>query len=107
MHEQGYWLSWGEWPGAKIVEHVTSEPFIQEWDLVRATGQSIDLVTDMAESSLANWRAWFGDRPRQAGGLLGLLGLTTKAPGSTERQSSTSEDGTNDGTHLKSDPLWR
>lgn len=69
MQEQGYRFPWGEWPGAKIVEHVTNELHIHGWDLARATGHWIDIAPDLAEWSLGSWRVWFGDRPRGASGL--------------------------------------
>jgi uncharacterized protein (TIGR03086 family) len=71
MLEQTYDFPWGLEPGWTIVRHVCNELLIHTWDLSRATGQSTDLAPDYAPKSLAIWKAWFGDRPRPAGGAFG------------------------------------
>ncbi len=71
MQEQGYRFPWGEWPGAKIVEHVTNELHIHGWHL--------------AEWSLGSWRAWFGDRPRGASGLFDLEQPVPEGAGAADR----------------------
>ena len=62
---------WGEEPGGKIVRHVANELLIHGWDLATATGQPRDFPPDLAEASLASWRAWFAEFPRDAQGNFG------------------------------------
>ncbi len=51
--EGTYALPFAELPGAFIMSMVTTDQVAHGWDLARATGQSTDLVPDLAEQLLA------------------------------------------------------
>lgn len=61
----------GEVPGAVLVHMRVNEYLAHGWDLADATGRPTDLLPDLAEQALEQWRARFGDRPRQPGGPFG------------------------------------
>jgi uncharacterized protein (TIGR03086 family) len=41
------------------------------WDLADALGKPTDLLPDLAENALEQWRSRFGSTPRQPGGPFG------------------------------------
>jgi uncharacterized protein (TIGR03086 family) len=51
-----------------MVEQVLIEMLVHGWDLARATGQSTDLLPDVATALLPSVRAIYGDLPRTPGG---------------------------------------
>ncbi|MFJ1764428.1 TIGR03086 family metal-binding protein [Amycolatopsis sp. NPDC088138] len=61
----------GDVPGEFLVHMRVNEYLAHGWDIADATGQPTDLLPDLAESALAQWRTRFGDRPRPPGGPFG------------------------------------
>jgi uncharacterized protein (TIGR03086 family) len=61
----------GEVPGVFLVHMRVNEYLAHGWDIADATGQSTDLLPDLAEDALAQWRSRFGTTPRQPGGPFG------------------------------------
>jgi uncharacterized protein (TIGR03086 family) len=61
----------GDVPGEFLVHMRVNEYLAHGWDLADATGQPTDLLPDLAEAALTQWRARFGDRSRQPGGPFG------------------------------------
>jgi uncharacterized protein (TIGR03086 family) len=54
----------GEQPARFYVHMRINELLAHGWDVAAATGQSTDLVPDLAESALAMWHSRLGDKPR-------------------------------------------
>ncbi|WP_372668160.1 TIGR03086 family metal-binding protein [Amycolatopsis kentuckyensis] len=61
----------GEVPGVFLVHMRVNEYVVHGWDIADATGASTDLLPELASRALAQWRARFGDTPRQPGGPFG------------------------------------
>ncbi|MEV6826705.1 TIGR03086 family metal-binding protein [Amycolatopsis sp. NPDC051102] len=61
----------GEVPGVFLVHMRVNEYVVHGWDIADATGASTDLVPELAERALEQWRARFGTAPRQVGGPFG------------------------------------
>lgn len=61
----------GEVPGVFLVHMRVNEYLAHGWDLADATGAPTDLLPDLAEAALAQWRSRFGSAPRQPGGPFG------------------------------------
>lgn len=61
----------GEVPGVFLVHMRVNEYLAHGWDLADATGASTDLLPDLAEGALEQWRSRFGSAPRQPGGPFG------------------------------------
>ncbi|HEY3468966.1 MAG TPA: TIGR03086 family metal-binding protein [Amycolatopsis sp.] len=72
----------GEVPGVFLVHMRVNEYLAHGWDIADATGQSRDLVPDLAARALEQWRARFGSSPRQPGGPFGPE--VEPPPGATE-----------------------
>ncbi|MGE5827046.1 MAG: TIGR03086 family metal-binding protein [Micromonosporaceae bacterium] len=54
----------GPQPGRSVVQHVVSELTVHGWDLAGATGQAVDIPTDIVEAVLRAWQALFADWDR-------------------------------------------
>ncbi|MHB8621603.1 MAG: TIGR03086 family metal-binding protein [Chloroflexota bacterium] len=65
--QRTYPSPFGPLPGAGLVQLRIAEVLIHGWDLARATGQPPALPEDLAEQSLAIFRARLGDGPRTGG----------------------------------------
>jgi uncharacterized protein (TIGR03086 family) len=52
----------GEVPGVLLVHMRVNEYLAHGWDLADATGRSTDLLPDLAEGALEQWRSRFGRR---------------------------------------------
>ncbi|WP_103350471.1 TIGR03086 family metal-binding protein [Amycolatopsis sp. CA-128772] len=61
----------GEVPGVFLVHMRVNEYVVHGWDIADATGVSTDLVPELAEQALEQWRERFGAAPRQPGGPFG------------------------------------
>ncbi|VVJ17040.1 Uncharacterised protein [Amycolatopsis camponoti] len=61
----------GEVPGVFLVHMRVNEYLAHGWDLADATGASTDLLPDLAEGALAQWRSRFGSAARPPGGPFG------------------------------------
>ncbi|MEV6642274.1 TIGR03086 family metal-binding protein [Amycolatopsis sp. NPDC051371] len=61
----------GEVPGVFLVHMRVNEYLAHGWDLADATGASTDLLPDLAEGALEQWRSRFGSAPRPPGGPFG------------------------------------
>ncbi|MEU8638285.1 TIGR03086 family metal-binding protein [Amycolatopsis sp. NPDC048633] len=72
----------GEVPGVFLVHMRVNEYLAHGWDLADATGQSTDLLPDLASRALEQWRTRFGATPRQVGGPFGPE--VEAHPGATE-----------------------
>lgn len=68
----------GPQPGTVSVQHVINELTVHGWDLAKALGHSTDIVPDVAENSLASWKAFFVDFPRSA--MSGNFNAEREAP---------------------------
>lgn len=70
----------GDVPGSVIVQHVVNELLVHSWDLARAVGLPTDIEPDLAEESLAVWRAWIGGLPRGGEGFAPEQPVADDAP---------------------------
>ncbi|SFW89342.1 TIGR03086 family metal-binding protein [Amycolatopsis australiensis] len=61
----------GEVPGVFLVHMRVNEYVVHGWDIADATGASTDLLPDLAEQALEQWRTRFGAAPRRPGGPFG------------------------------------
>ncbi|WP_410669161.1 TIGR03086 family metal-binding protein [Amycolatopsis sp. cmx-4-68] len=61
----------GEVPGVFLVHMRVNEYLAHGWDIADATGQSRDLLPELATRALEQWRSRFGATPRQPGGPFG------------------------------------
>jgi uncharacterized protein (TIGR03086 family) len=73
-----------EAPGFLIVQQAIIELLTHGWDLARATGQSTDLVPDVAEQTLAVVQVWYREQPRTPGSAF--------APGQPAPPTATAAD---------------
>lgn len=72
-------LPFGEFPGAALMAHCTTEQFTHGWDLARAIGQHTDLAPGLAAALLAQSRAAISDAFRGPDGQA-FFGPVREAP---------------------------
>jgi len=78
--ERGYPTPIGERPGEFMVHMRVNEIVVHGWDVAAATGQSTDLVADLAQQALRMWRTRLAGQPRPQDGPFGPSGQRPAMP---------------------------